>query len=35
MVWGIEQTAIFRDDTDRADLLARPVPLVEQGACTV
>ena len=35
MVRGIERTAIFRDDTDRADFLARLVPLAEQEACTV
>ena len=35
MVRGIERTAIFRDDTDRADFIARFAHLAEQGALTV
>ena len=35
MVRGIERTAIFRDETDRADFLARLAALAEQGAWTV
>ncbi len=35
MVRGIERTAIFRDDTDRADFLGRLAHLAEQGALTV
>jgi REP element-mobilizing transposase RayT len=35
MVRGIERTAIFRDDRDRADFVARLARLAEQGAFTV
>lgn len=35
MVQGIERTAIFRDDTDRAEFLARLAGWVERGALTV
>ena len=37
MCWGggIERTPIFRDDGDRADVLARLVALAAQGARTV
>ncbi len=35
MVRGIERRALFRDDTDRADFLARLAPLAAQGALTV
>ena len=35
MVRGIERTAIFRDDHDRTDFLARVAGLAEQGAWTV
>ena len=35
MVRGIERTTIFRDDTDRADFLARLASLAESGALTV
>jgi hypothetical protein len=35
MVRGIERTAIFRDDTDRAEFLARLAGWVERGALTV
>ncbi len=35
MVRGIERTTIFRDDTDRADFLARLAGSVERGAVTV
>src|SRR5574341_1810770 len=35
MVRGIERTAIFRDDTDREDFLARVAALAEGGAFTV
>jgi putative transposase len=35
MVQGIERTAIFRDDADRADFLARLAGLVQRGAVTV
>ncbi len=35
MVRGIERTAVFRDDTDRGDFLARLARLAEQGALTV
>jgi putative transposase len=35
MVRGIERTAIFRDEADRADFLARLAALAEQGAWTV
>jgi hypothetical protein len=35
MVRGIERTQIFRDDTDRADFLARLAALVEAGAWTL
>jgi REP element-mobilizing transposase RayT len=35
MVRGIERTAIFRDDTDRADFLTRLAALAEQGALTI
>ncbi len=31
MVWGIERTALFHDDTDRADFVARLAALAEQG----
>jgi len=31
MVRGIERRNIFRDDTDRADFVARLVTLVERG----
>ena len=35
MVRGIERRALFRDDTDRADFVARLAPLAESGALTV
>jgi REP element-mobilizing transposase RayT len=35
MVRGIERTAVFRDDRDRADWVARVAHLAEQGAWTV
>jgi putative transposase len=35
MVRGIERTAIFRDDLDRADFVARLAALAERGALTV
>ncbi len=35
MVRGIERTAIFREDRDRADFVARLATLVEAGAWTV
>jgi REP element-mobilizing transposase RayT len=35
MVRGIERTTIFRDDTDRADFVARLAGLAEAGAFTV
>jgi hypothetical protein len=35
MVRGIERTSIFRDDTDRANFLARLASLAESGALTV
>jgi len=35
MVRGIERTALFRDDTDRADFVGRLAPLAEHGALTV
>ena len=35
MVRGIERTALFRDDTDRADFVARLAALAEAGALTV
>ena len=35
MVRGIERTTIFRDDTDRMDVLTRLAARVEQGALTV
>jgi putative transposase len=35
MVRGIERTAIFRDDVDRADFVARVAALAEAGALTV
>lgn len=35
MVRGIERTALFRDETDRADFVARLARLAEQGALTV
>jgi REP element-mobilizing transposase RayT len=35
MVRGIERRAIFRDDRDRADFIARLAALAEQGALTV
>ena len=35
MVRGIERTAIFRDDTDRADFVARLAALAEHGALAV
>jgi REP element-mobilizing transposase RayT/transcriptional regulator with XRE-family HTH domain len=35
MVRGIERTAVFRDDTDRADFLARLATFAAQGAWTV
>jgi len=35
MVRGIERTAIFRDDRDRADFVARLARLAEAGALTV
>ncbi len=35
MVRGIERTALFRDDTDRADFVARLAALAEQGAVSV
>ena len=35
MVRGIERTAIFRDDRDRADFVARVARLVERGSLTV
>ncbi|MGA2263645.1 MAG: hypothetical protein ABSH28_19690 [Acidobacteriota bacterium] len=35
MVRGIERTSIFRDDTDRADFVARLARLAEHGAFTV
>jgi len=35
MVRGIERTAIFRDDVDRADFITRLASLVEAGAWTV
>ncbi len=35
MVRGIERTQIFRDDTDRADFVARLAALAQAGAWTV
>jgi putative transposase len=35
MVRGIERTALFRDETDRTDFVARLAALAEQGAWTV
>ena len=35
MVRGIERTALFRDDVDRADFITRLASLVEAGAWTV
>jgi len=35
MVRGIERTQIFRDDTDRADFVARVAGLAEAGALTI
>jgi hypothetical protein len=35
MVRGIERTAVCRDDTDRADFVARLAALAESGALTV
>ena len=35
MVRGIERRALFRDDTDRADFVARLATLAESGALTV
>jgi len=35
MVRGIERRALFRDDQDRADFVARLAALAEQGALTV
>jgi len=35
MVRGIERTAIFRDDADRADFVGRLAALAERGALTV
>jgi len=35
MVRGLERRAIFRDDTDRADFVARLAALAESGALTV
>jgi len=35
MVRGIERTALVRDETDRADFVARLARLAEQGALTV
>ena len=35
MVRGIERTAIFRDDVDRADFMARVAALADAGALTV
>lgn len=35
MVRGIERTTIFRDDTDRAEFLARLAGVVERGALSV
>jgi len=35
MVRGIERTTLFRDDTDRADFVARLAALAEQGALRV
>jgi len=35
MVRGLERRAIFRDDTDRTDLVARLAALAESGALTV
>jgi hypothetical protein len=35
MVRGIERTALFRDDADRADFLARLAAVTEQGALAV
>jgi REP element-mobilizing transposase RayT len=35
MVRGIERRAIFRDDRDRADFVARLAALAEAGALTV
>ena len=35
MVRGIERTAIFRDDVDRSDVIARLASLVEAGSLTV
>ena len=35
MVRGIERTAIFRDDADRGDFLARIAALAERGTWTV
>ena len=35
MVRGIERTAIFRDDTDRTDFLARLAALAAHGALTI
>ncbi len=35
MVRGIERTAIFRDDADRADFVGRLARVAEQGALTV
>jgi REP element-mobilizing transposase RayT len=34
-VRGLERRAIFRDDADRADFVARLAGVAEQGACTV
>ena len=35
MVRGLERRALFRDDTDRADCVARLATLAEPGALTV
>ncbi len=35
MVRGLERRALFRDDTDRADFVARLARLAAQGALTV
>jgi len=35
MVRGIERTAIFRDDRNRTDFVARLAALAEAGACTI
>jgi len=35
MVRGLERRALFRDDTDRADFVARLARLAERGALTV